>query len=71
VTNEPRRTELSSDPGDYLTGPVQGSAKSNGGTTRDGGVAAFGASREDTAGGEVGGGDTTQQQPDAGATSKG
>lgn len=66
MTNEPRRTELPTDPADYLTGPVQGeAAKSNGGTTRDGGVAAFGASREDTEGGEVGGGTQTQQQPDA------
>jgi hypothetical protein len=66
VTNEPRRTELSNDPADYLTGPVEGeAAKSNGGTTRDGGVAAFGASREGVAGGEVGGGsETQQQQPD-------
>jgi hypothetical protein len=44
--SEPTRTELSSDASDYITGPVLGeSARTEGGTTRDGGVAKFGASR--------------------------
>lgn len=62
--SEPRRTELSDDPADYLTGPIRGeAARSNGGTTRDGGVAAFGASRDGVEGGEVGDGTDTQQNP--------
>lgn len=44
--SEPARTELSDKAEDYLTGPVHGeSARTEGGTTRDGGVAKFGASR--------------------------
>lgn len=44
--SEPARSELSSDSADFLTGPVHGeAARTEGGTTRDGGVAKFGASR--------------------------
>lgn len=49
--SEPNRTELPADPADYLTGPVAGeSARTEGGTTRDGHVATFGASRDDASG---------------------
>jgi hypothetical protein len=49
--SEPRRTELSDNVADYLTGPVAGeSARTQGGTTRDGHVAVFGASRDDASG---------------------
>lgn len=45
--SEPRRTELSNSAADYLTGPVAGeSARTEGGTTRDGAVAVFGANRD-------------------------
>lgn len=44
--SEPARTTLSDDSSDYLTGPVHGeAARTEGGTTRDGGVAKFGSSR--------------------------
>jgi hypothetical protein len=44
--SEPTRTELSSEPADYITGPVLGeAARTEGGTTQDGAVAKFGASR--------------------------
>jgi hypothetical protein len=44
--SEPSRTELSNDPADYITGPVLGeSARTEGGTTKDGAVATFGSSR--------------------------
>ena len=69
MTSEPNRTELSTDPADYLTGPTGGeSSKTAGGTTRDGAVASFGSSREGVDGGEVGGGAETQQNPPAGTT---
>lgn len=45
--DNPQRTELSSDPADYLTGPTSGRSR-QGGTTRDGGVAyVTGTPRED------------------------
>jgi hypothetical protein len=44
--SEPTRTKLSNDASDYMTGPVAGeAARTEGGTTRDGHVAKFGASR--------------------------
>jgi len=44
--SEPSRTKLSNDASDYMTGPVSGeAARTEGGTTRDGHVAKFGASR--------------------------
>jgi hypothetical protein len=69
TSSEPRRTELSADPADYLTGPTGGETnKTHGGTTRDGAVAAFGSSQDNVDGGEVGDGKDTQQNPPAGTT---
>jgi hypothetical protein len=41
VPADPIRTELSSDPADYLTGPTSGDAGTEGGTTKDGAVEKF------------------------------
>jgi len=41
MPTEPNRTELSSDPADYLTGPTSGDNPTEGGTTKDGAVALF------------------------------
>ena len=41
VPADPIRTELSSDPADYLTGPTAGDSATEGGTTKDGAVAKF------------------------------
>jgi hypothetical protein len=69
TSNEPRRTELPDNPADYLTGPTGGeSSRTSGGTTNDGAVAAFGSSRDNTDGGEVGDGQDTQQNPPSGTT---
>lgn len=41
MPTEPQRTELSSDPADYLTGPTSDDPGTEGGTTKDGAVAVF------------------------------
>jgi hypothetical protein len=41
MPTEPQRTELSSDPADYLTGPTSDDAGHEGGTTKDGAVAVY------------------------------
>ena len=79
------RVDISTDPAEFITGPEKGeAAKTEGGTTRDSGVATFGASRDgsegsgtaglaarvDSAGGEAGTGDT-QRSPDAGGSTRG
>lgn len=46
MAGDPKRIELSNDPADYISGPTEGeSSRTEGGTTRDGAVAKFGASR--------------------------
>lgn len=49
--SEPARRAISDDPADFLTGPTGGeSARTEGGTNKEGGVSVFGSSR--TGGGE-------------------
>jgi hypothetical protein len=38
---DPIRTELSSDPAEYISGPTSGDRGTEGGTTKDGAVAVF------------------------------
>jgi hypothetical protein len=67
--SEPNRTELPTDPADYLTGPVAGeSARTEGGTTRDGHVATFGTSRDDASGPSTDQAQQVQQQTAEGQT---
>ncbi len=41
MPTEPRRTELSNNAADYLTGPTSDDPGTEGGTTKDGAVAVF------------------------------
>jgi hypothetical protein len=67
--SEPNRTELPDNPADYLTGPVAGEgARTEGGTTRDGHVATFGASRTDADGPATDQARQVQQQTAEGQT---